>query len=211
MDAPQVSSPAADPTADVGVSRAASSFALLSDSLANVGRELGADRVYVFENIRDPDGRLWMNLTSEWLRNGTRGLFDAPDTKLHPYSPDFTRWIEVLGDRDVLDGIGRPAPGSRATDPVGRGNGVDRGRADLPPGRMVGLPRRGRLRRRPDLGPGRDRTVDGVGRRDRRGRRAPAEDVRGGDPGRPIPFDRPARPGGDLHRRDRRLARRRCT
>ena len=104
MDAPQVSSPAADPTADVGVSHAASSFALLSDSLANVGRELGADRVYVFENIRDPDGRLWMNLVSEWLRNGTRGIFDVPDTKLHPYSPDFTRWIEVLGERDVLTG-----------------------------------------------------------------------------------------------------------
>jgi diguanylate cyclase (GGDEF)-like protein/PAS domain S-box-containing protein len=104
MDAPQVSSPAADPTADVGVSHAASSFALLSDSLANVGRELGADRVYVFENIRDPDGRLWMNLTSEWLRNGTRGIFDAPDTKLHPYSPDFTRWIEVLGEHQVLTG-----------------------------------------------------------------------------------------------------------
>jgi len=104
MDAPQVSSPAADRTADVGVSSAASAPALLSESLANIGRELGADRVYVFENIRDPDGRLWMNLTSEWLRNGNRGLFDAPDTKLHPYSPDFTRWIEVLGDRRVLTG-----------------------------------------------------------------------------------------------------------
>ena len=45
-----------------------------------------------------------MNLTSEWLRDGTRGLFDAPGTKLHPYSPDFTRWIEVLGDRQVLAG-----------------------------------------------------------------------------------------------------------
>ena len=33
-----------------------------------------------------------------------RGLFDAPATKLHPYSPDFTRWIEVLGDRQVLTG-----------------------------------------------------------------------------------------------------------
>ena len=104
MDAPQVSSPAADPAADVGVSSAVPSFALLSESLANVGRELGADRVYVFENIRDPDGRLWMNLTSEWLRKGIRGLFVAPDTKLHPYSPDFTRWIEVLGVRDVLTG-----------------------------------------------------------------------------------------------------------
>ena len=93
MDAPQVSSPAADRTPDVGVSSAPSAPELLSESLANVGRELGADRVYVFENIRGPDGRLWMNLASEWLLNGNRGLFDAPGAKLHPYSPDFTRWI----------------------------------------------------------------------------------------------------------------------
>jgi diguanylate cyclase (GGDEF)-like protein/PAS domain S-box-containing protein len=102
MDVPQGSSQAADPTADPGVASAASASSLLSESLANVGKELGADRVYVFENVRDPDGRLWMNLTSEWLRDGIRGVFEAPGTKLHPYSPDFTRWIEVLGDRQVL-------------------------------------------------------------------------------------------------------------
>ena len=104
MDAPQGSSQAADIAADLGVSSAAEASSPLLESLANVGRELGADRVYVFENVRDPDGRLWMNLTSEWLRDGTPGLFDAPGTKLHPYSPDFTRWIEILGDRQVLAG-----------------------------------------------------------------------------------------------------------
>jgi diguanylate cyclase (GGDEF)-like protein/PAS domain S-box-containing protein len=104
MDAPQGSSQAADATADLGVSTAATASSPLSESLANVGRELGADRVYIFENVRGPDGRLWMNLTSEWLRDGMRGLFDAPATKLHPYSPDFTRWIEVLGDRQVVTG-----------------------------------------------------------------------------------------------------------
>jgi diguanylate cyclase (GGDEF)-like protein/PAS domain S-box-containing protein len=104
MDVPQGSSAADDPTADLGVPSAAPASTPLSESLANVGRELGADRVYVFENVRDPDGRLWMNLTSEWLRDGTRGLFEAPGTKLHPYSPDFTRWIEILGDRQVLAG-----------------------------------------------------------------------------------------------------------
>ena len=104
MDAPQGSSQAADATADLGVSSAATASSPLSESLANVGRELGADRVYIFENVRGPDGRLWMNLTVEWLRDGMRGLFDAPATKLHPYSPDFTRWIEVLGDRQVVTG-----------------------------------------------------------------------------------------------------------
>jgi diguanylate cyclase (GGDEF)-like protein/PAS domain S-box-containing protein len=76
----------------------------MSDALENVGRELGADRVSLFENIRDTDGRLWMNLTAEWRGNGVRGVFDDPSTTLHPYSPDFTRWIEVLSDHRVLTG-----------------------------------------------------------------------------------------------------------
>ena len=75
-----------------------------SNAVAGVGRELGADRISVFENVRDADGRLWMNLAAEWRREGVRGVFDEPSTKLHPYSPDFTRWIEVLGDRQVLTG-----------------------------------------------------------------------------------------------------------
>lgn len=104
MEVPQGSPQAADPTADLGVASAAAASSPLSESLGNVGKELGADRVYVFENVRDPDGRLWMNLTAEWLRDGVRGLFEVPGTKLHPYSPDFTRWIEVLGDRQVLAG-----------------------------------------------------------------------------------------------------------
>jgi diguanylate cyclase (GGDEF)-like protein/PAS domain S-box-containing protein len=104
MEVPQGSSPAAGPAADLGVADAAAASLPLPESLASVGRELGADRVYVFENVRDPDGRLWMNLIAEWLRDGIRGLFEIPGTKLHPYSPDFTRWIEVLGDRQVLAG-----------------------------------------------------------------------------------------------------------
>jgi diguanylate cyclase (GGDEF)-like protein/PAS domain S-box-containing protein len=86
----------ADPVASATVS--------LAEQVADVGRELAADRVYVFENVRDTDGRLWMNLVAEWRRDGVRGLFDVAGTKLHPYSPDFTRWIEVLGDRRVLTG-----------------------------------------------------------------------------------------------------------
>src|SRR5688500_3256036 len=75
---------------------------VLSADLREAGEQLGADRVYVFENVRDPDGRLWMTLAGEWLREGTKGLFEDPGTKLHPYSPDFTRWIEVLGAGGIV-------------------------------------------------------------------------------------------------------------
>jgi diguanylate cyclase (GGDEF)-like protein/PAS domain S-box-containing protein len=99
MDGPHGSSgafPAAGPATSKGDG--------LSDMLSRVGQELDADRVYLFENVRDPDGRLWMNLTAQWLREGARSIFEDPATSLHPYSPDFTRWIEVLGGRGVLSG-----------------------------------------------------------------------------------------------------------
>jgi diguanylate cyclase (GGDEF)-like protein/PAS domain S-box-containing protein len=105
MDALQGTSFAADPAADLGVANAAPERGHVSESLETAGTELGADRVSLFENIRDPDGRLWMNLTSEWRRNGIRGIFDDPGTQLHPYSPDFIRWIEILGDDRVLTGV----------------------------------------------------------------------------------------------------------
>ncbi|HET9671328.1 MAG TPA: hypothetical protein VFQ40_00595, partial [Actinomycetota bacterium] len=90
MDPRELPGPSLDAAADLVTASSAPPSASLSADLATLGRELGVDRVYVFENVRDPDGRLWMNLTAEWLRDGTRGLFDDPGTRLHPYSPDFT-------------------------------------------------------------------------------------------------------------------------
>ena len=93
MDTPRGSRPAADLAAALRASTALREPEPDAPPLEAVGRELGAHRVYVFENVRDPDGRLWMNLADEWLDDGVRGLFDVPGTTLHPYSPDFTRWI----------------------------------------------------------------------------------------------------------------------
>src|SRR5919204_3095756 len=102
MDAPVGPGPAVHPSADQPSTGSAVPSAGLVDSLAEVGRELHLDRVYVFENVRDADGRLWMNLCLEWLREDTPGLFEDPNTRLHPYAPDFMRWIEVLGARQAL-------------------------------------------------------------------------------------------------------------
>jgi diguanylate cyclase (GGDEF)-like protein/PAS domain S-box-containing protein len=104
MDPAARPTPPGDTAADLATSGYLPAPTTLAEDLREAGELLGADRVYVFENIRDPDGRLWMNLTAEWLRGGIRGVFDDPATKLHPYSPDFTRWIEVLGGGGVLAG-----------------------------------------------------------------------------------------------------------
>jgi diguanylate cyclase (GGDEF)-like protein/PAS domain S-box-containing protein len=72
--------------------------------LGEVGGAVAADRAYLFHNVRDSVGRLWMDLTDEWLAPGVRPIFDEPANHLHPYAPVFGRWIEVLGDGGVVEG-----------------------------------------------------------------------------------------------------------
>ena len=76
----------------------------LGTALAAVGTALHADRCYVFQNLRGPDGRLWMDLRGEWDAPGVRHLFDDPKNHLHPYFPDFQRWIDVMGDAREISG-----------------------------------------------------------------------------------------------------------
>jgi diguanylate cyclase (GGDEF)-like protein/PAS domain S-box-containing protein len=97
MDAQARPTPRVDTAADLVTSGSVPGAEALSAALLDAGERLGADRVYVFENVRDADGRLWMNLAAEWVGEGVPHLFKDPGTKLHPYSSDFTRWIEVLG------------------------------------------------------------------------------------------------------------------
>jgi diguanylate cyclase (GGDEF)-like protein/PAS domain S-box-containing protein len=74
----------------------------LEGILADLCEALGVDRAYVFQNLRGPDGRLWMDLRAEWATPGMRAIFDKPDNHLHPYYPDFRRWIDVLGSGGTL-------------------------------------------------------------------------------------------------------------
>ena len=76
----------------------------LDAALAAVGTALHADRCYVFQNLRGPDGRLWMDLRGEWDAPGVHHLFDDPKNHLHPYFPDFQRWIDVMGDAREISG-----------------------------------------------------------------------------------------------------------
>ena len=65
--------------------------------MAKIGTEVGADRCYVFENMRGPDGRLWMDLIGEWTAQAVTSVFVDAEQHLHPYFPDFQGWIDVLG------------------------------------------------------------------------------------------------------------------
>jgi diguanylate cyclase (GGDEF)-like protein/PAS domain S-box-containing protein len=78
---------------------------LLPAALSAIGSEVGADRCYVFENLRGPDGRLWMDLIAEWTAEGVRSIFEQSGGHLHPYFPDFQAWMDVLGHG--LEVVGR--------------------------------------------------------------------------------------------------------
>ena len=69
----------------------------LSEALSLFGAATDIDRVYVFENRRGPDGRLWMDMAAEWTAEGVPSQLTRPDVRLHPYYPAFQRWIDVLG------------------------------------------------------------------------------------------------------------------
>jgi diguanylate cyclase (GGDEF)-like protein/PAS domain S-box-containing protein len=74
----------------------------LQEVMAHLGAAAGADRAYLFQNVRDPQGRLWMDLRAEWDAPGIRRIFDDPDVHLHPYAPTFTRRIDAYWRGDVL-------------------------------------------------------------------------------------------------------------
>ncbi len=76
----------------------------LEGILADLGAVAGVERVYAFQNLRGPDGRLWMDLLAEWTASGVGSLFEQPDNHLHPYYPDFRRWIDLLGSGRVVRG-----------------------------------------------------------------------------------------------------------
>ena len=87
----------------------------LPEVLAHLGPAVSADRAYVYQNVRDSSGRLWMDLIGEWDTDGVRQVFDDPSNHLHPYAPDFARWIELLGSGRVVHALVAelPAPEQR--------------------------------------------------------------------------------------------------
>ncbi len=76
----------------------------LDEVLGHLGSAAHADRAFIFQNIRSPDGRLWMDLVGEWDADGVRQIFEDPGNHLHPYAPDFSRRIELYGSGEGIVG-----------------------------------------------------------------------------------------------------------
>jgi hypothetical protein len=69
-----------------------------------VGIALRVDRCYVFQNLRGPDGRLWMDLRGEWDAPDIRPLFADRRTTLHPLLPGLPAVIDVMSDAREING-----------------------------------------------------------------------------------------------------------
>ena len=76
----------------------------LADALAQTASLSGADRCYAFENLRGPDGRLWMDLIGEWTGPEVRSLVAVAGANLHPYHPEFQAWIDIFDGGDEIVG-----------------------------------------------------------------------------------------------------------
>ncbi len=76
----------------------------LADALAQTASLAGADRCYAFENLRGPDGRLWMDLIGEWTGPEVRSLVAVAGANLHPYHPEFQAWIDIFDGGDEIVG-----------------------------------------------------------------------------------------------------------
>jgi diguanylate cyclase (GGDEF)-like protein/PAS domain S-box-containing protein len=76
----------------------------IDEVLERLGAAADADRAYLYQNLRDPTGRLWMDLCAEWDAPGVRRIFESPGNHLHPYAPGFARWLEVLGEGGIVQG-----------------------------------------------------------------------------------------------------------
>ena len=83
----------------------------IDEVLTHLGTAAAVSRAYLFQNTRGPDGRLWMDLRFEWDADGVGRIFEDPTNHLHPYAPDFSRWIEVLGGRGEVCGPVSDLPG----------------------------------------------------------------------------------------------------
>jgi PAS domain S-box-containing protein len=83
----------------------------ISDTLELLGFATEVDRVYIFENHKDPKtGDMLMSQRFEWAKESQEIHIDAPDFQRLPYSPAYARWYETLQAQTVLSGLVRDFP-----------------------------------------------------------------------------------------------------
>ncbi|MCX6283226.1 MAG: ATP-binding protein, partial [Bacteroidetes bacterium] len=77
----------------------------IQEALQILGEAIKADRVYIFENIRDyKTSDTGMYLRQQWINEGTFGLRTNPEYEIISYQTSFPRWFERLSTGKSISG-----------------------------------------------------------------------------------------------------------
>jgi len=69
---------------------------VLPEILRALGEAAHVSRAYLYRNVTLPDGRLAMDMFSEWVAPGITTAIDRPDFHDWPYDEGYERYVEVL-------------------------------------------------------------------------------------------------------------------
>ncbi len=82
----------------------------MNDLIRVLGVATGADRVYIFENLRDEADPPLCFRRAAWSSTGTLPTIDDPRLGHTAPAPHFTRWAAILGAGETLSGHVRELP-----------------------------------------------------------------------------------------------------
>jgi diguanylate cyclase (GGDEF)-like protein/PAS domain S-box-containing protein len=78
----------------------------MEQTLADLGRAVCVDRVYVFENHCEPDtDRLAASMRYEWVNDGITPQIDNPDMHGMPYESAIPNWLDALQRGEPVHGL----------------------------------------------------------------------------------------------------------
>lgn len=94
-----------------GVSRAMNALIMgknfnqsVQNALAQVGRSINVDRVYIYRNHKDAQQNLCMSQQFEWCEDGVKPQINNTELQNIPYFPEFKQWYETLSNGSFYGG-----------------------------------------------------------------------------------------------------------
>ncbi len=83
--------------------------AAMNKTLELLGKTVGADRAYIFENHAE-DGEILTSQLYEWAEDGIEPQIDNPALQKLPYHPDYARTYDLLSKGGTYGGLIRELP-----------------------------------------------------------------------------------------------------
>ncbi len=83
----------------------------IQEVLAKLAKATRVSRIYIYKNHENEDGKLLTSLCHEWSARGISSQIKDPNHQNSPYEKNgFERWIELLGQGEVIHGLVKTFP-----------------------------------------------------------------------------------------------------